>query len=76
VKEGTLSLKRYLSQIGVDDPDAEIKRIREEQQDPITKGQAQTAQVIDSVAAGQFYRRQQGSAEDVERQASERGEGV
>jgi hypothetical protein len=39
VAEGALSLKRYLSQIGVDDPEAEIKRIREEQEQPVTRGQ-------------------------------------
>jgi hypothetical protein len=69
VKEGMLSLKRYLSQIGVDDPEAEIERIREEQEQPVTRGQM-------AIAADRLYAERAGGVAARQAQQQNQAEGT
>lgn len=69
VAEGALSLRRYLSQIGVDDPEAEIERIREEQEQPVTRGQT-------AIAADRLYAERAGGVAARQAQQQNQAEGT
>ena len=52
VAQGAMSLERFLSVLGIDDPQAEIDRIRDEiEEGPVMRGQAETARVLSGITA-------------------------